>query len=397
MDPLSGGPCQGIRNCHPAFSKLGIYEEVVCLDDPSVSYPSGDTFPIHRLGPAKGAWQYNKNLLYWLRQNLQRFDVILVNGLWLYHGFAVRKAMRYLQQRNLLNEKRRLPKVFVMPHGMLDPYFQKAESRKLKAIRNEIYWRLIEAKLVNGAHGLLFTCEAELLLARQPFTPYAPKKEFNVGYGVIEPPSYTTQMKEPFLKHSPNIKGENYLLFLSRVHEKKGVDLLIAAYQHVKNRRSGERQAFPKLVIVGPGLETAYGKKMVRLVEETEDLKSCVFFTGMLEGDAKWGAFYGCEAFILPSHQENFGIAVVEALACSKPVLISYEVNISKEIEATGGGIIAKDTLAGTTELLEGWLKLSLAEKEEMCHSAKRTFKKYFDIEAVSHSFRNALCNQLDI
>ena len=93
-------------------------------------------------------------------------------------------------------------------------------------------------------------------------------------------------------------------------------------------------------MIAGPGLDTAFGREMRQLAESlcpqpsTLTPQPAVFFPDMLTGDAKWGALYGCEAFVLPSHQENFGIAVVEALACGKPVLISNQVNIWREIEA---------------------------------------------------------------
>jgi glycosyltransferase involved in cell wall biosynthesis len=392
MDPLSGGTCQGIRNCHFAFTKIGIDQEVVCVDNPAAQYLRNEPFPIHAVGPAKGKWQYSKRLLPWLCKNMSRFDVVIVNGLWLYHGYAVQKAFKHIRKRNSIEPPKLRPKVFVMPHGMLDPYFQKAADRKLKAIRNQIYWKFIEARLINNSDGLLFTTETELLLARKPFKPYSPKKEANVGYGVIEPPTYQSAMKEAFEKKCK--VGENpYLLFLGRIHEKKGVDLLISAYLHLKEERSKASQNLPNLVIAGPGLETVYGKKIQKLVKDNESLASSVLFAGMVEGDEKWGAFYGCDASVLPSHQENFGISVVEALACSKPVLISKEVNICKEIETTGGGIVAGDTLEGTIGLLKTWLNLSAAEKVEMQNNAKATFEGHFNIDAVSLSFRNALVN----
>ena len=77
---------------------------------------------------------------------------------------------------------------------------------------------------------------------------------------------------------------------------------------------------------------------------------------GMLSGAAKWGALYGCEAFVLPSHQENFGIAVVEALACGRPVLISDQVNIWREIVEDGAGIAEADTEEGVEKLLRRFL-----------------------------------------
>ena len=121
----------------------------------------------------------------WLVENLERFDIIIVHALWVYHGYALRKAMRLATKKGKAAgpKKTSLPKVYVMPHGMLDPYFQRADTRKLKAARNWLYWKLIESKLVNEAEGILFTCEAELLLAREPFRPYHPRKEMNIGYG----------------------------------------------------------------------------------------------------------------------------------------------------------------------------------------------------------------------
>src|SRR5690606_26372536 len=194
-----------------------------------------------------------------------------------------------------------------------DPWFQRDKSRRLKAFRNEIYWRLTEKKTVNQADGLLFTCHQELLLARETFKGYKPKQELNVGYGIQAPPTYTEKSMPPALADKP------YWLFLSRIHPKKGVDLLIRAYDELCSQSSG----VPDLVIAGPA-DSDYARQMIEIAEDNPK----IHFAGMLQGDAKWGALYGCEAFILPSHQENFGIAVVEALACSKPVLISDQVNI---------------------------------------------------------------------
>jgi glycosyltransferase involved in cell wall biosynthesis len=104
----------------------------------------------------------------------------------------------------------------------------------------------------------------------------------------------------------------------------------------------------------------------------------------MLSGKAKWGAIYGCQAFILPSHQENFGIAVVEALSCEKAVLISNQVNIWKEIEESGAGIAADDTVEGTIQLLESWFRLSKNQQTDMGLKAGDTYKKYFAIEQAT-------------
>ena len=384
MDPSSGGPCQGIRNIIPELHKAGITNEVVCLDDPAAEFLKTDDFPIVALGPAKGPWQSSPQLVPWLVENLARFDVVIVHALWLFHGYAARKALR-IHKRS----KGKVPRVYVMPHGMLDPYFQRAGERKLKAVRNWAYWKLIESKLINEADGILFTCEAELLLARQPFQPYHPKREINIGYGVQPPPPFNEEMKVAFKASCPGLGDQPYFLFLSRIHEKKGIDHLVEAYSNIYQlyQRSNSLEMLPKLVVAGPGLDTEFGSKLESMANTLPGLKDAIFFPGMLTGAGKWGAFYGCEAFVLPSHQENFGIAVAEALACGKPVLISYQVNIWREIVETGAGIVADDNTAGAELLINSWMKLSHAGKLEMKGNATRCFQKEFTITSAADRF----------
>lgn len=389
MDPVSGGPCQGIRNSNPAMRRLGVYREVVSLDNPAASFLGSDDFPIHALGPAKGMWQYSSKLIPWLIANLYRFDAVVINGLWIFSSYAGWKAMRIIKKNKKLNGGK-VPKLFIMPHGMLDPYFQRAPERRLKAIRNWIYWKLVEKKVLNNADGILFTSATELLLARETFTSYHPKKEYNVGYGIIPPPACTQSMQNAFNEKCPALKERPYLLFLSRIHQKKAVDLLIETYSSLFNEAKLAGEMIPALVIAGPGLSTSFGKRITKMVTAA-NLTDAVFFPGMLSGDAKWGALYHCDAFLLPSHQENFGIAVVEALSCGKPVLISDQVNIWMEIKSAGAGIIAVDNRAGIRQLLTEWLNLSAEAKIQMGQNAAGVYYEKFDIEHASNTFFKAI------
>jgi len=406
MDPVKGGVCQAVRTIIIGLAEQGVHSEVVSLDSPIADFLAEDTTRVHALGPGKGPWQYNAHLLPWLRNNLSRFDKVLVHGLWLYPGFAVSKTLKQLRKDSALVT----PQLFVMPHGMLDPYFQKAKERKWKAWRNTIYWKILESKLIHQAEALLFTCETELLLARQAFRPYTPKQEQVVGLGVSVPPSYQAVMRTAFLAHCASLGSQPYILYLGRIHEKKGVGLLIQAYANFAANISREQRtlpiikddapeapdhkkfwSLPQLVIAGPGLDTPYGQKLQRIVSEDSTIRSSVFFPGMLSGNAKWGAFYGCEAFILPSHQENFGIAVAEALACHKPVLISNRVNIWREIETNGGGIVADDTMEGTKFLIQKWCSLSESDKWLMGKRSQDTFNKYFAIGPLANKLQQVL------
>ncbi len=393
MDPVSGGPCQGIRNSNPEMVRLGSSREVVSLDDPKAAFLGSDDFPIHPLGPAKGMWQYTAKLKPWLIANLNRFDVVIINGLWIYSSYAGWKVLRLLKKQNLKqqNSTTKIPKLFVMPHGMLDPYFQRIAGRKLKAIRNWLYWLFIEKNVVNDADGILFTCETELQLARKTFNSYNPQKEINVGYGILPPPNFSENMLTAFSEKCPGLNGQPYFLFFSRIHQKKGVDLLINAYLALTREAIRENKNIPRLVIAGPGLNTTFGKKMLKLVNAYPELHDAVLFTGMLTGNAKWGALYGCDAFVLPSHQENFGIAVVEAMACQKPVLISNQINIWIEIKEGGGGIVVPDSIEGTKSMLTHWLKLTAAERKQMGIQALNVFQNYFHIEPTSASFLKAI------
>ena len=379
MNPKGGGPCQGIRNAVPEMKKLGIQNDVVCFDEENDTFLEKDPFTVFTLGKSKTPWAYQKKLIPWLQQNAQNYDAIIVHGIWLYHSFASIKAISNYRKKNVSS-----PKIYVMPHGMLDPYFQQSKERKFKAYRNNILWSLIENKVINSADGILFTCEEELLLARTTFPNYKPKKEINVGYGIQAPPMYQESMKNTFMATVPQWNQKPFILFLSRIHHKKGVDLLIKAYQKLE-KESGH---LPQLIIAGP-VDHPYGKEMQKLASTSKN----ILFTGMLSGEAKWGAFYESEVFALPSHQENFGIAVVEALACSIPVLISNKVNIWREIEKENAGIVRKDSFDGATQMLKDYMSKSSDERHLIKENAFKTYQKYFTIKQAARQFIKAINN----
>ncbi len=153
----------------------------------------------------------------------------------------------------------------------------------------------------------------------------------------------------------------------------------------------------PALVVAGPN-DSTYAAEMLRLAgqlnlrvtygETDSSDHPQVYFPGMLQGHAKWGAFYGCSAFVLPSHQENFGIAVVEALACGKQVLISNQVNIFHEIETSYAGLVANDTLEGTISLLRRHMHspgLTNWKYSRCC------YEQYFCIDSTARKFLAAI------
>jgi glycosyltransferase involved in cell wall biosynthesis len=116
----------------------------------------------------------------------------------------------------------------------------------------------------------------------------------------------------------------------------------------------------------------------------------------MIQDDLKWGAFRAAEAFVLPSHQENFGISVVEALACERPVLISDKVNIWREITTDGAGLCDDDTPDGTHRLLARWLALRPEDRDAMRTKAQACFQKHFQVEGVARHLIDLLTRHIN-
>ncbi|MDE1191347.1 MAG: glycosyltransferase [Arachidicoccus sp.] len=374
MNPESGGVCKAIRDIIFGMSELykNCENDVVCVDNPESSFIKNDSINIIALGPKKTSWSYCSSLLPWLVTNYRKYDKVIVHGLWQYQSYAIYKAWKKYKFN-----------YFVMPHGMLDPYFQKAKGRKIKALRNSLLWHVVEHKLINNAKGLLFTCEEEMLLAKTTFDNYKPAKEIIIGLGIHNPPAFSEKFKLAFKLKVNGWDGKPFWLFLSRIHPKKGVDILINAYLNLLK----ETKTLPQLIIAGPGLNTEYGNELIALAQKNSN----ILFPGMLSGDDKWGAFYESELFILPSHQENFGIAIVEAMACAKPVIITNKVNIWREINKYECGYVGNDDYHELLFLLKKWHTMNTNEKNELSQNAQETFYKLFSISKAASNFYAAI------
>jgi len=264
---------------------------------------------------------------------------------------------------------------------MLDPWFQKAPERRFKAFRNLAYWLLIERRVVKEADAVLFTSQEEKELAKSSF-PFYSANGVVVGYGVPKSPYSVTEC------HVGD-SSEPYFLFLSRIHPKKGVDILLKAYAEIYS----QILEIPKLLIAGND-EGTYALEMKRLTKSL-GLEAKVCWLGQIQGEKKWSAILNSEAFILPSHQENFGIAVAEALAAGIPVLTTNKVNIWKEIEMSGGGIISNDDLSGVVQSIKKFLQLSASDRALLRERASVCYEQYFSVEGAATRLADFLTNEL--
>ncbi|WP_263409576.1 glycosyltransferase [Terriglobus tenax] len=357
INPEAGGPIEGVRTLI-RYRDLGYHGEVVTQDDPNAPYLKGLDFPVHALGPVNSTYGYTSKMIPWMKANRHRFDGAVVNGLWNYGGFAAYRALAG-----------HLPYV-VFPHGMLDPYFKSAYP--LKHLKKLLYWLPTEYWVLRAANYVLFTSRAEKELAEKTFPVWSWTPHI-VPYGADHPRISKEDAQRVFFEHAPELRDKRFLLFLGRIHPKKGVDLMIEAFTQTAHLD-------PDLHLVVAGPDQVNWRPELQAMVNSAGLTSRVHWPGMLKGDLKWGAFYASEAFILPSHQENFGIAVAEALACGKPVLLSDQVNIAGDIKADYAGIVEQDTLQGTLNLFNRWRELSPEDRARMYQQASSTFSTRYDM-----------------
>jgi glycosyltransferase involved in cell wall biosynthesis len=378
LNPAAGGPIESVTRSSVVLNRLGHEVEIISVDGPEAPWLGQTGLTVHALGPGRGSYGYAPRFLPWIRQHGHEFDVVLVQGIWQYTSFAVWRALH----------KTDTP-YFVFPHGMLDPWFKR--TYPLKHVKKLLYWPWAEYRVLRDAAAVLFTSEEERRLARESFSLYRCNEKV-VNYGTTGPPPDLEAAREEFLTRFPQLRGKRLLLFLGRMHEKKGCDLLIRAFLDL--HRSGRSDQALHLVMGGPSADQAYLQHLHHLagsIEGDGGMAIPVTFTGMLDGPLKWGAFAAAEAFILPSHQENFGIAVAESLACGTPVLISNKVNIWREIVEDGAGLADEDDAAGTARLIDRWLVMPETERERMRENARKCFARRFHIERAVESLLEVL------
>jgi len=337
--------------------------DVASLTSPESAPNGGFPANVVGLGAGQNRYGFTRDALPWLKANRTRYDVVVINCIWQYNAVAAYWALAGSG----------IPYA-VFPHGMLDPYFK--ERFPLKHLKKAIYWHLILERIMRNATAVFFTCEEERILARQSFSPYR-VREMLMPYGTFGPDCDLSAAAQEFFSRWPHLRGKRLVLSLGRIHPKKATDILIEAF-------SSELRNDPAwhLVIAGPDLD-GWKKELENLAAKL-GISDRITWPGMLSGSIKWGAFAASEVFVLPSHQENFGVVVAESLACGLPVIISDKVNLWREVAACSAGLVGEDTAAGTKASLQLWSKLTNEEIADFRTRSSRCFHEQFDYQVNS-------------
>ena len=218
----------------------------------------------------------------------------------------------------------------VSPHGMLEPW-----ARRKKWWKKWPYFHLVEKRWIGGAAFVLATAEPEAARLRDIF-PRSRIEALPLGLTADQRPDYTAARSR--LGWNPD---EMVLLFLSRIHEKKGLDMLLAALAGLQ----GTVPPATRLVIVGPDEQAHYAAQCREFIAQNAACLPRTDWIGPVWGDERWPYFQGADLFCLPTHSENFGLAVLEACQVGTPALTTTGTPWAGSL-GSGRGFIARPDVA---------------------------------------------------
>ncbi|MGO4884759.1 MAG: glycosyltransferase [Bryobacteraceae bacterium] len=364
VGPQRGGPSVLMRTLARALSEAGLEIHVATTDD---NGPNRLSVPLGVPQQEDGAtfWYFPRQthfytfswpLTRWLARHVREFDLVHIHALFSYAALPAA----------LLARRAGIPYI-VRPLGTLNRWGIQNRRPWLKRLS----FRLLESRILANAAGIHYTSEQEQLEAGD--------------LGVSTPPLIIPNPVEIPVGQASRpvpLEGRKVILFLSRFDRKKGLDLLFEAFAQVR-RQSPDAT----LVLAGAG-DPAW---VAHLKSETQrvGIAPHVVWAGFLTGAEKWAALNGADVFVLPSYSENFGIALVEALACGCPVVLSDQVGIHREISRAEAGLVTPCRAGDLASALLHVLS-DASLRRRMSENGVRLARQQFSLEAVSRQLAAA-------
>ena len=320
----SGGPATAIVPMCRALMQQGIDVQLLSTTDGLSETHDGVEYkgvPAIFFQPQFGAsFKYSRQLASWLSSNIRNFDLAHTHAVFNHSSVAASQACR----------KAGVPYI-IRPLGTLDPW-----SMAQKSLRKRLFWQLSGKAMLHDAAAVHYTSEVEKL---------STEGLLGLNHGRVIALGINANSSHS----NGQVRGEPYVLVLSRLHPKKGLDVFIDAFLSFIEKQEAANW---RLVIAGDGPPDYVSKLKAKVAASSHSDR--IEFTGWLDEDKKQAALAGASLLALPSYQENFGLCVMEALSHSVPVLVSPNVNLAAEIvSANAGWIAAVDKDALTAKLTE--------------------------------------------
>lgn len=364
-----GGPVRAVFDLSARALDHGLHTEILGFGSLNVPDNPLTGRRIHTLLTSEPRrYCYSASAKSWLRQNLRRFDGVVLHGMWLYpNRVAAAECIRA-----------RLPYA-CFPHGMLGPWPIYGQGM-WKATKKTLYWYLCERRIFRRARCVYFTANRERELAEQTYD-LGGMELILVPYGVqVAAETVLAPANMGLLQP----QGRKIGLYLGRLHPKKNIDLLIEAWTQAA---LGEPW---HLVIAGSG-ERQYMNYLRQVIARAGLLRS-IHLVGLVTGDDKSYLLQRASWFLLPSQNENFGVAVLEAIHHGCPVAISDQVYLSESMHERSE--VLPTTVAAWAQFMrermpdENWRATVVALDKQFLASK-------MDIEKVSKEWANVLTSTL--
>lgn len=307
---------------------------------------------------------YSRELAKAIKRDVKNSDIIFSNNLWNYPAYI----------------SARLSKIHDVPHiisvrGTLYPW-----SLQQGYFRKKLAWYLFQKKALQDASIVHVTCEDELKAVRELgiTSPIA-----LIPHGINYEEYQRLPQRRSALDHLQLSTDKQYFLFMSRLHKKKGLDLLLSVWSKIAKR-------FPEwcLLIAGPDYGN-YDQKINSLIEQ-KSLTNSVRNLGMLSGNAKLSALSCSEFFVLPSYSENFGVVIGEALAAGLPTITTTGTPWSEIINYNCGEYIKPESGSLEASLVR-FLKCDTATLSLMSQEGKRLIREKYSWDSQAQKFMNVI------
>ena len=360
LDPKFGGPQHGIIESSKHLIQNGYKVDIVTIDKKkylnlNLNYKN---LRIINFSDSIGKdYRFSFKLFLWLLKSKKYYDYFIIHGLWQFPTLLARIVLK--------------TKYFVFTHGMLDPFFR---LNFFKKIKKQIYWYLIEYKNLQKADSILLTSIGERKCLKNTYVKTDKLNTKIIKYGMFKKNINQKSAINKFNLKFPFLKKVNFYLFLGRFHEKKGCEIIIESIYRFSNKIK------TPVLLAGPMLNTTYERFLKSLVKKY-NLKNKIIFSDAIFDEIKWGAILNCRAMLLPSHGENFGVAIAEALSVGKPVIITKKVNIASIISKYKAGYTLSDNVKSFSKGLKKFEKLNHSSLNKISKNAKLCFDENFNLE----------------
>jgi glycosyltransferase involved in cell wall biosynthesis len=356
LDPKYGGMSAAVPALSSAVAEVGKHAVALagfCAVDEEYSHITNRGVPVHRIQAGYANWVSNKAARDQFQKAVYSASGVHIHGLWEPSSLIAARAAKRANKPYLISA-----------HGMLQPW-----ALNNKRWKKAIYGALIERSNLQGAACLHALTKAEA----DDYRAYGLTNPIAVIPNGVDIPAHADS--ELLLNEFPELRGKRLILFLSRIHFKKGLDILCRAWSSVAKRWPDAH-----LVLAGPDFENT--RSSIEALIAAAKLTERVTFTGMLDNRLKWSALRAAECFVLPSYSEGLSVSVLEAMGMALPVIVTRQCNLP-EVKEYGCGWVIEPNSDELAAALDGCLALPVSARAEMSRNGQSLIEKSYSWQVV--------------